>query len=333
MSRVLLIALTLALTTAANAHHSPAIYDAERTITLVGTVVDYEWGNPHVYVHIRITNDHGGEEVWEVEAGSPTMMERTGWFRDALRINDRVTVEANPARNAARRVAWLSSLQKADASMSYRRGAPLVSALPPNPVAATGVSGNWLPTAPAFIRFVGPPAEWPLTEKARAALAAHTDSQNESQNCVSLSAPFLMAWADLKRIEVGAEITTIEAALIDDVRREVRMNVDSHNQAEPTNQGHSIGRFEGDVLVVDTARFAVHASGIRTGVPSSSRKHLVERFELSADRTRLTYSYELEDPEYLTQPVRGSVEWIHRPDLTYTGYDCDRESAGRFLAE
>jgi hypothetical protein len=140
-------------------------------------------------------------------------------------------------------------------------------------------------------------------------------------------------WADLKRIEVGAETTVIKAALIDDIQREIHMNTESHDQAEPTNQGHSIGRFEGDVLVVDTARFAGNASGIRTGVPSSSRKHLVERFELSSDRTRLTYSYELEDPEYLTQPVRGSVEWIHRPDLTYASYDCNRDSAGRFLAE
>jgi hypothetical protein len=309
------------------------MYDTQRTITLAGTVVNYEWGNPHVYVHIRTTSDNGAEEVWEVEAGSPTMMERTGWFRDTLRVDDRVTVEANPTRNIGRRVAWLSSLQKADGSVSYRRGAPLVSALPQNPVPAVGVSGNWLPTTPAFVRFVGSPEEWPLTERAQAALAAHTDSQNGSQDCVSLSAPFLMAWADLKRIEVGAETTVIKAALIDDIQREIHMNTESHDQAAPTNQGHSIGRFEGDVLVVDTARFAGHASGIRTGVPSSSRKHLVERFELSSDRTRLTYSYELEDPEHLTQPVHGSVEWIHRPDLTYTSYDCNRDSAGRFLTE
>jgi hypothetical protein len=67
-------------------------------------------------------------------------------------------------------------------------------------------------------------------------------------------------------------------------------------------------------------------------VPSGVRKHLVERFQLSADRTRLTYSFELEGPDYLTKPVTGSVEWVHRPDLTYTAYKCDRTLARRFLA-
>jgi hypothetical protein len=42
------------------------------------------------------------------------MMERTGWFKDSLRVNDRVAIQVNPARNQARRVALLRSLQKAD---------------------------------------------------------------------------------------------------------------------------------------------------------------------------------------------------------------------------
>ena len=66
-------------------------------------------------------------------------------------------------------------------------------------------------------------------------------------------------------------------------------------------------------------------------MPSSPQKHLIERFTPSADRTRLTYSYELEDAEYLSDLVTGSVEWVHRPDLAYTGYECDRAVAGRFL--
>ena len=331
MRRALLPLLVLLVTAVAQAHHSPALYDLQKTITLTGSVVKYEWSNPHVYIFIRPAADASGGP-WEVETGSPTMMERTGWFKDSLRVNDQVVVEVNPARNSAQRVALLGSLKKMDGSFAYSRGA-LTPAARPNPVAASSLTGNWLPTTPAFARFVGPPSEWPLTDKGKAALATYTDSKNEVQDCVSLNAPFLMAWPDLKQIEVGDKTTVIRAALIDNTERVVHMNVNSHAGAKPTNQGHSIGRFEGGVLIVDTAEFSAHASGIRTGVPSGQGKHLVERFQLSPDRSRLTYSYELQDPEYLTKPVTGSVEWIYRPDLKYVGYKCDRELARRFLSK
>jgi len=331
MRCVLLTLLVLSAPTGAPAHHSPALYDLQKTITVTGSVVKYEWSNPHVFIFIRSASDPGGA-LWEVETGSPTMMERAGWFKDSLRVNDQVVVEVNPARNSAPRVALLSSLRKADGSLAYSRGA-LAPAARPNPAVASSLTGNWLPTTPAFARFVGPASEWPLTDKGKAVLPTYTDSKNDVQDCVSLNAPFLMAWPDLKQIEVGDKTTAIRAALIDNTERIVHMNVNSHVGAKLTNQGHSIGRFEGGVLVVDTTAFAPHASGIRTGVPSGRGKHLVERFQLSQDRTRLTYSYELGDPEYLTKAVTGSVEWVYRPDLKYVGYKCDREIARRFLSK
>jgi len=331
MRRALLTLLVLAIAGGAWAHHSPALYDLQKTITLTGRVVKYEWGNPHVYVFVRSATE-AGAAPWQVETGSPTMMERAGWFKDSLRVNDEVIVEMNPARNSAQRVALLGSLKKVDASFAYSRGT-LTPADRPNPAAASSLTGNWLPTTPAFGRFVGPASEWPLTDKAKAAMTTYTDAKNDVQNCVSLNAPFLMAWPDLKQIEVGDKTTVIRAALIDNTERVVHMNVNSHAGAKPTNQGHSIGRFDSGVLVVDTINFSPHASGIRTGVPSSPGKHLVERFQLRPDRTRLTYSYELEDPEYLTKPVTGSVEWVYRPDLKYVGYKCDRDVAQRFLAK
>ena len=329
MNRIPWACLALFVATSAVAHHSQAIYDVQRTLTLSGSVVDYEWGNPHVYIHVDVPGD--ADRIWEVEAGSPTVMERAGWSADSLRIGDQVIVEVSPARNPSRSLALLRALRTSDGRFTHASGGALPSSVPPDPVPATSLSGNWLPAAPAFFGFLGQPVGWPLTDKARAALAVHTDALNGSQNCVSLSAPFLMVWHDLKQIEVGEEVTIIRAALIDDIEREVRMTGAAGGEA--TNQGHSVGRWEGDVLVVETTGFLAHASGIREGVPSSPGKRLVERFDLSDDRTRLSYSYELSDPEYLTEPVTGSMEWVHRPDLTYTGYACDREVAGRFLQE
>jgi hypothetical protein len=324
-----LVVTCLLVATSAGAHHSPALYDVQKTMTLVGSVVRYQWGNPHAY--IQVSDDAGA--VWEVEAGSPTMMELSGWSAGTLRAGDRISAEVSPARNPARRIALLLSLQRADGTVLLRgNGAPL-SAVQPAAVAAASLAGNWLPSTPEFVRFVGPLEGWPLTVPARAALANHIDAQNGSQNCVSLSAPFLMAWSDLKQIELRDDEVTIRAALIDNVERVIHLRSDSLGVAEPTQQGHSVGRWEGGALVVDTTRFLEHASGVRAGVPSSRDKRVTERFELSPDRTRLTYSYTLEDPVYLAAPITGSAEWVHRPDLVYTGYACDREIARRFLEQ
>jgi hypothetical protein len=61
--------------------------------------------------------------------------------------------------------------------------------------------------------------------------------------------------------------------------------------------------------------------------------YLVERFELSSDRTTLTYRFRLEDPEYLAAPFEGSAIWDHRPDLPYVAERCDLENARRYLEE
>lgn len=82
----------------------------------------------------------------------------------------------------------LSTLKKADASFAYQRGA-LTPAARSNPVAASRLTGNRLPTSAAFARFVGPSSEWPLTDKAKAALTTYTDAKNDVQDCVSLAAP------------------------------------------------------------------------------------------------------------------------------------------------
>jgi hypothetical protein len=97
-------------------------------------------------------------------------------------------------------------------------------------------------------------------------------------------------------------------------------------------QGHSIGRWDNGVLVVDTASFTPHRLGNGAGLPSGARKHLVERFALSA-QGGVTYSFELADPEFLKEPVTGTAEWLHRPDVDFTATPCSTDNARRFLAE
>ena len=83
--------------------------------------------------------------------------------------------------------------------------------------------------------------------------------------------------------------------------------------------------------MIDTIGFEPNPSGLGMNVPSSPRKHTVERLTLTADRVRLRYEITVEDPAYLTGPATLTQQWDHRPDLEFsrTGR-CDPEVAPRY---
>jgi hypothetical protein len=89
------------------------------------------------------------------------------------------------------------------------------------------------------------------------------------------------------------------------LKRTIYMNTKEHPaNAKLTRAGHSVGRWEGDVLVVDTARFL---PGILNGsVPNSDKLHVVERFSLDTATMKLTRTYEANDPVYLKGVYRGN---------------------------
>ena len=68
-------------------------------------------------------------------------------------------------------------------------------------------------------------------------------------------------------------------------------------------------------------------------MPSSERKHLIERFALADDRRHLVYDVTIEDPVYLTEPVRYTAQWEYAPDIVPSGVECDLEIARRYLRE
>jgi hypothetical protein len=97
--------------------------------------------------------------------------------------------------------------------------------------------------------------------------------------------------------------------------------------------GHSVGRWEGDTLIVETTNFKEHPMGLSTSLPSSTRKRLTERFGLAQDRKSLIYSGVIEDPVYLTRPVEWSGQWLYRPNMPHSNEKCDIEVARKFLRD
>jgi len=81
------------------AHHSPVMFDRSTTKTMVGTVVEFAWTNPHSSIQIDVPNDKGGVDRWGVELGSPQSMARNGWRSNILKAGDKITVTVNPLKS------------------------------------------------------------------------------------------------------------------------------------------------------------------------------------------------------------------------------------------
>ena len=81
-------------------HHSFAMFDLDKEVTLEGVVKDVQWTNPHVWLQILTPEGQGGVE-WNMEMGAPGMLTRTGWTSRMLKQGDKVTVVLNPLKSGA----------------------------------------------------------------------------------------------------------------------------------------------------------------------------------------------------------------------------------------
>ena len=332
----LLTAALLFVALSVSAHHSPAMYDQQQDIRLEGVVGEFEWADPHVYIRVE-SEDEGGESVmWLVEGRPPSAMSKLGWSRDSLAIGEQVTVAANPGRNANRKIALGLTVIKEDGALLniLRPGEEGAAGTSPTTFVADELSGNWetRTSLQVLSRYGQPEISWSLTDKGLAAVESYDEpSMSPSNNCVPQLPPWIMLFPAIKRIEIGEEVTMIRSD--EAPPRTVHMNLDSHEGAPYTNQGHSIGWWEDDILVVDTAHFSEHRTGNARGLPSGRQRHHIERFELNADRNGLTYTSRVEDPEYLLEPMIGVLDLIYRPDLPFVRVSCDPEIARRYLGE
>ena len=94
--------LTLGFASVAFAHHSAvAKYEADRSIEITGTVVEFRWRNPHCFAYIAVMDGPFRAQTYSVELSSPGVLTESGWTRDLLRPGDRVAIEVHPSRSGA----------------------------------------------------------------------------------------------------------------------------------------------------------------------------------------------------------------------------------------
>ena len=92
-----------AFTASALAHHSFAMFDAQKTVTLEGTVKEFEWVNPHSWLRIMVNDEKAGRPVlWAVELSSPSRLVTMGMRADSMKAGDAVSVTIHPLKDGAR---------------------------------------------------------------------------------------------------------------------------------------------------------------------------------------------------------------------------------------
>jgi hypothetical protein len=330
--RIAVLAAALFTAWSASAHHSPAAFDTKKTITVAGVVKKYEWFNPHVYVTIEQTTADGKKVEWEVECQPPSMMSRMGWNKETLRIGDALSITGSPGRDPSSKGLLAGSIKRADSTLMDAATLAKQFSVPTDApkFVAKGLAGTWLtePKMQLIVQYGFPQASQLTPDGAQMLKSFDEATMSPAVQCIPSAAPLTMVMPDMKQVAVTDSAIVIRSEF-DGAQRTIHFNPTVQG-AIPSHQGHSVGKWEGKTLVVESTRFAYHGLGNGLGVPSGSKKRLIERFTPSGDGTSITYSFETHDPQYVKAPRTGEVKWTFRPDLKFAPVPCDLDNARRF---
>jgi hypothetical protein len=327
---MLIMALAVLPTGTSTAHHSGAQYDRSIIVEREATVVWFDFRNPHAY--LVVTDSEGVE--WMVEMMSAVRLRREGWNAETMGKGDQVTFRAIANRNPQKNRVRLRSLTSGSGLVLDLSRPDDDSAETRTFTAVTSLEGVWGTDPDTFDGISDAITNYPLTSKGQEAKESFDDTQDPVANCTSWPIPQLAIVSGLypMEFELSDEKVVIRYEFFNTVRT-VFMDVRDHPAEAPrTIQGHSIGRWEDETLVIDSRLFADHRSPFMfDGVPSGAEKHVIERYRLSEDGTYMTASYFVEDPEYLAEPLVFDLKLRYKPNFELQDNACDPEIARRFL--
>lgn len=116
MNKMLLVLALAALTGSAWAHHSAAMFDFSKTVTVQGTVKEFQYTNPHSWLQVVVLDADGKSVEWGFETEGPSTLLRAGIKAKTFQPGDKVTVVANPMRDGRPAGSWISAT-KADGTV------------------------------------------------------------------------------------------------------------------------------------------------------------------------------------------------------------------------
>jgi hypothetical protein len=345
-------------TAAASAHHGFGNFDRSREVSLEGAITKIDFVNPHAYVYFEATNADGTKTAKRCEMRAATVLRRSGWSAEMFKAGEPIKITGAPDRfdanscyvhtvvfadgTTADRYAQLSKPAPATAAAAAPRAARLPSGEPnitgdwaPEQVVMTdprGRSGSLVPvsrveqfepgetTQPAGGGAPRPRVTYTEAGKAAADAFRSGTTDNPRMRCETTS--ILFDWTfdgPVNRITQNGDTITLQYGQLG-FTRTIHMNMSEHPaNIEPSRAGHSIGRWENDVLVVDTVGFAPGV--LNPPIMNSDQLHVVERFTLDPSAMTIRRDYTATDPVYYTDQYTGS-DTIGVADLPYAPDPC-----------
>jgi hypothetical protein len=350
-------ALAAAASISALAHHSmTAVYDEKKPMTLKGVVTKFDWTNPHVFVFLDAADASGNVSNWAVEFPSRIELKRDGWTRDSAKIGDVVTIEGSAARDGGKAVAAKIMILPDGKKLSAAPAPFLKVSAPARPTprwpdghprlgVVPGETGYWSSTAGSILEETGANvrinADGLLANIADAGKVAPFQpwakglyeyrqknllKDDPMASCLPPGGP--------RQFQVPYGIQIIEQpekkrlfVMSGGGNRNWRLiNLDNRahqpDDILPTYYGDSVGKWDGDTLVVDTLGFNERFWFTNGGLPHTESLHLTERLS-RPDFNTLKYEVRVDDPGAYTRPWSGSwtLQWI--PNREIEEYFCD----------
>jgi len=338
MGRFLIVAVGSFILAAPNvfAHHSGAVFfDDSQRVEIAGVVSQMKWRNPHVSFQVTVTNGDGQQEEWTVESNAVNLLERQGVSPDTVAVGDDVRFWGPPARRGGNGMrAYNVLLPDGTEVILIPRNPPerrwedheLVASVPElankdvseSIAQADGIFRVW---ARGRIKTLN--AELPLTA---AALAAKEDydpfTDDPVLQCIPTGMPGVM---DVSfPIEFSKQGNDIVLRLEQwDTVRTIHMDGDLSAAANmpATREGYSVGRWEGDTLVVETANIKTDFFDDK-GTPISDAVHVVERWTVNEDESGLHWQATTTDSNTFTEPVLQEQTFPWVPGEEIKSYGC-----------
>lgn len=340
---VMLFVVASGLASHAVPHHSDAGMDTDTVMILEGNVVGVRWRNPHVYVDLLVDSDGGEPVEWAFQMGSTNSLRRGGWNRETLSVGDRVFVRAHPWRDG-RPYALVAS--PTNDNIDKVGGLGLEPRVTPSdePSSSTTLAGKWRIDRSNLVVYPGGfdgyfNANLKLTNEGRSAQEDYVlfSSDNPELTCVGRPTPAAILQDGSYLIQImikeDEQTVTILNEFYDELRTIYMDGRDHPDISQRFAAGHSIGRWEGETLVVETTNFSNHRSPYQIGVPSGAQKHVVERYRLTGSGSRAIVDFVLDDPEYIAEPLSDTRELIYSPEIPLYPFECDTRSTSEFLPE
>jgi Family of unknown function (DUF6152) len=344
----------------AAAHHGIGTFNTREEITLTGTVTGVDFINPHSWLYLDVTGGDGKTAAWRCEMRSATTLRRSGWSPEMFKRGEPVTIMGSPDRNDPNSC-YLSTIVFADGSSADRYGqlstapAPRVAADRPArlPSGEPNISGDWAPeqivmtdprgrggalvplsqadsfepganTAENARQYRTRDVELtPAGQQQADAFETYNPLHSPRMRCETTSVIFDWTYdGAVNRVAQSADTVTLEYGQFG-FTRTIHLNLAEHPaNLEPSRAGHSIGRWDNDVLVVDTVGFAPGV--LSPPVLHTERLHVVERFSLDPAGPTLMRSYTAEDPVHWVGTYSGD-DRLAIADVAYSPDECKAE--------